>query len=328
MGADAIDKTGSPLPPETIEVCLESDAVLFGAIGLPKYDNNPAAVIRPEQGLFKLRNALQLYANIRPVKTFPSLHHLSPVKVDRLENVDFVIYRELSAGLYMGNKQINEDFNEAFDESRYNKTQVERIAHLAFQAAQKRKKKLTLVDRANVLDTSRLWRATVQQMAAAYTDVAVNYMFVDNAVVQIIINPKQFDVVLTQNMFGDILSSQASVLSGSLGVSPSASVGLSTPMFEPIHGTYPQAAGKDIANPIGSILSAALMLDYLEMPQEAALVREAVEWTQDHGFVTKDINSHSFYFTSTIGDVVCDYISKGTLNVNFGNVMLRKSTII
>jgi 3-isopropylmalate dehydrogenase len=245
-----------------------------------------------------------------------------------LEDVDFVIYRELTGGIYFGKKQVNEDYTEASDDCVYNKSEIERISHLAFQSAQKRRKKLTLVDKANVLETSRLWRKTVQEIAAGYPDVAVDYMFVDNAAMQIIINPKQFDVVLTENMFGDIISDEASVLSGSLGLLPSASVGVSTAMFEPIHGSYPQAAGQDIANPIGSILSAAMLLDYLNMNEEAKLVREAVDWTQNNGFVTKDINPQSFYFTSTVGDVVSDYVSKGSLDVNATNVVLRKSTII
>jgi 3-isopropylmalate dehydrogenase len=329
MGADSIDKKGTPLPDETVEICLQSDAVLLGAIGHPKYDNDPTAKVRPEQGLLNIRKALQLYANIRPVTTYPALHHLAPLKSDRLVDVDFVIYRELTGGIYFGKKEINEDYTEASDLCIYNKSEIERITHLAFQAAQKRRNKLTLVDKANVLETSRLWRKTVQEIAKQYNNVEVDYMFVDNAAMQIIINPRQFDVMLTENMFGDILSDEASVLTGSLGLLPSASVGVSTAMFEPIHGSYPQAAGKDIANPVGSILSAAMLLDYLEMHEEAANVREAVEWTQNEGFVTKDINADSFYFTSTIGDVVSDYIANsGSPDINYTNVKLRKSTII
>src|SRR5690242_1003758 len=290
MGADAIDKTGNPLPDETVESCLKTDAVLFGAIGHPKYDNDPTAKVRPEQGLLKLRKSLGLYANIRPVATFPSLHHLSPLKPKQLEGVDFVVYRELTGGIYFGKKELNAEGTEASDLCIYNKTEIERIAHLAFRAAQQRKKKLTLVDKANVLETSRLWRKVVQEVAGSYSDVTVDYMFVDNASMQIIVNPKQFDVILTENMFGDIISDEASVISGSLGMLPSASVGERTALFEPIHGSYPQAAGKDIANPTGSILSAALLLDHLQMNKEAALVREAVAWALDARFVTKDID--------------------------------------
>lgn len=329
MGADAIDKTGSPLPDKTIEVCLASDAILFGAIGHPKYDNDPTAKVRPEQGLLKLRKTLQLFANIRPVTTYPALQHLSPLKNKQLENVDFVIYRELTGGIYFGNKQVNEDHTWASEDCSYSKEEIERIGHLAFTSAQKRKKKLTLVDKANVLETSRLWRKVVQDMAHQYPDVEVNYMFVDNAAMQIILDPKQFDVVLTENLFGDIISDEASVITGSLGLLPSASVGKSIALFEPIHGSYPQAAGKDIANPLGSILSAAMMLDYFNMNEEAELVRKGVEWTLVHSMVTKDIDPINFYFMSTVGDLISDYVG-GRIpgSINKGNVELRKSTII
>lgn len=329
MGAVAIDKTGNPLPDETLEMCVNSDAILFGAIGHPKYDNDPTLKVRPEQGLLKLRKELGLFANIRPITTYTSLHHLSPLKSSRLRDVDFVIYRELTGGIYFGEKKLSEDQTQASDDCTYTKKEIERIAHLAFQSAQKRRKKLTLVDKANVLETSRLWRRVVQGVAHQYADVAVDYMFVDNAAMQIILNPKQFDVVLTENMFGDIISDEASVISGSLGLLPSASIGNSLALFEPIHGSYPQAAGKDIANPIGSILSAAMMLDYFEMHEEAALVREAVAWTLGNSFVTKDIDPANFYFTSTIGEMISDYISNTEHDkINSTNVELRKSTII
>lgn len=329
MGADAIDKTGNPLPDETIEICLNSDAILFGAIGHPKYDNDPSAKVRPEQGLLKIRKVLQLFANIRPVTTYPSLQHLSPLKNKQLEGVDFIIYRELTGGIYFGKKELSEDQTEASDLCIYNKIEIERIADLAFKAAQIRRKKLTLVDKANVLETSRLWRKVVQQLAPSYPDVTVDFLFVDNAAMQLILNPKQFDVILTENMFGDILSDEASVITGSLGLLPSASIGNSSALFEPIHGSYPQATGKDIANPLGSILSAAMMLDHFKLYQEAQLVREAVEWTLNNGFVTKDIDPVNSYFTSTVGDLIVDYINgriPGTVNKK--NIELRKSTII
>lgn len=329
MGADAIDKTGTPLPDETIDICLNSDAILFGAIGHPKYDNDPAAKVRPEQGLLKLRKSLQLYANIRPVTTYSSLFHLSPLKSKNIEGVDFIIYRELTGGIYFGKKETAADGSQASDDCTYTREEIERIAHLAFQHARKRKNKLTLVDKANVLETSRLWRKVVQELALQYSDVAVDYMFVDNAAMQIILNPKQFDVILTENMFGDIISDEASVISGSLGLLPSASVGKGAALFEPIHGSYPQAAGKDIANPTGSILSAAMLLDHLELKEEAELVRDAVNWTLQNSFVTKDIDPVNFYFTSTIGELICDYISgKISGTVNTENIELRKSTII
>jgi 3-isopropylmalate dehydrogenase len=329
MGAVAIDKTGNPLPDETITTCLNSDAILFGAIGHPKYDNDPAAKVRPEQGLLKLRKSLQLFANIRPVSTYISLHHLSPLKSKIIEGVDFVIFRELTGGIYFGKKELNAEGTQASDECIYSKEEIERIAHLAFQSAQKRKKKLTLVDKANVLETSRLWRKTVKEIATQYTDVTVDFLYVDNAAMQIIQNPKQFDVILTENMFGDIISDEASVISGSLGLLPSASVGSGSALFEPIHGSYPQAAGKDIANPLGSILSAAMMLDYFELTEEAELIREAVNWTLQNGFVTKDIEPINFYFTSTIGELISDYIGNRIPGrVNKENIELRKSTII
>jgi 3-isopropylmalate dehydrogenase len=329
VGADAIDKTGTALPSETIDLCLDSDAVLFGAVGHPKYDNDPNAKVRPEQGILGIRKALQLFANIRPVTTYPTLQHLSPIKAKNMEGVDFIIFRELTGGIYFGKKQTAEDGSSASDECVYTKAEIERIAHLAFQYAQKRRKKLTLVDKANVLDTSRLWRKTVQQLATQYPEVKVDYMFVDNAAMQIIINPKQFDVVLTENMFGDIISDEASVLSGSLGMLPSASVGNKTALFEPIHGSYPQAAGKDIANPTGSVLSAALMLDHFGMKEEASVIRDAVEWTLENNFVTKDIDPVNFYFTSTIGELLCDYVSgKIPGSIRKENIELRKSTII
>jgi len=329
MGACAIDKIGNPLPDETIEVCLNSDAILFGAIGHPKYDNDPSAKVRPEQGLLKLRKTLQLFANIRPVTTYPSLQHLSPLKSKHLQEVDFIIYRELSGGIYFGKKEINEDFSEASDLCVYNKIEIERIAHLAFNAAQSRRKKLTLVDKANVLETSRLWRRAVQNISKQYPDVKVDYMFVDNAAMQIILNPKQFDIILTENMFGDILSDEASVISGSLGLLPSASISNSLALFEPIHGSYPQAAGKDIANPVGSILSVALLLEYLDLYKEANAVRSAVTWTIKHGMVTKDIDPVNFYFMSTVGDLIVDHINGRIPGiVNKKNIELRKSTII
>jgi 3-isopropylmalate dehydrogenase len=329
MGADAIDKTGNPLPDETIATCLASDAILFGAIGHPKYDNDPTAKVRPEQGLLKLRKELQLFANIRPVSTYPSLQHLSPLKTKQLLGVDFVIFRELTGGIYFGKKELSEDQTYASDLCAYSKSEIERVSHLAFEYAQKRKKKLTLVDKANVLETSRLWRKVVQEIAGQYPEVTVDYMFVDNAAMQIILNPAQFDVVLTENMFGDIISDEASVLSGSLGLLPSASVGNTTALFEPIHGSYPQAAGKDIANPLGSILSAAMLLDHFQLAEEAIAVRKAVEWTLANGFVSKDIDAINNYSTTAIGDLVSDHIER---NAESGrrsnNASLNQSTII
>jgi 3-isopropylmalate dehydrogenase len=329
MGAVAIDKTGDPLPEATIESCLKSDAVLLGAIGHPRFDNDPSAKVRPEQGLLRLRKELQLFANIRPVSTYQSLYHLSPLKEKQLQDVDFIIYRELTGGIYFGKKETSEDGTSASDLCIYDKSEIERIAKLAFDAAQNRRKKLTLVDKANVLETSRLWRKTVQKIAADYPDVKVDFMFVDNAAMQIIMNPKQFDVILTENMFGDIISDEASVITGSLGLLPSSSIGQSNALFEPIHGSYPQAAGKDIANPVGSILSAAMMMDHFGLSKEANAITEAVKWALSSGFVTKDIDPVNSYFTSTIGDLVSEYISNDIpQNFNAKNMALGQATII
>ena len=329
MGAIAIDKTGNPLPDETIKICLASDAILFGAIGDPKYDNDPTAKVRPEQGLLKLRKELQLFANIRPVKTYETLQHLTPLKPRIIENVDFVIFRELTGGIYFGDKTLSADGTVATDNCSYSVAEIERIAHLAFQYAQKRRKKLTLVDKANVLETSRLWRKVVQKIAGEYKDVTVDYLFVDNAAMQIILNPAQFDVVLTENLFGDIISDEASVLAGSLGMLPSSSVGNTVALFEPIHGSYPQAKGKDIANPMGSILSAAMLLEHLAMQKEASIVRAAVDWCLSNKFVSKDIDPVNSYSTSAIGDLICEYIEKQvTGEGHVHHERLHKSTII
>ena len=266
IGAVAIDETGNPFPDETYEICLSSDAVLFGAIGDPKYDNDPKAKVRPEQGLLSMRKKLGLYANIRPVTTFKSLIHKSPLKTELVDGADFICIRELTGGIYFGEPRgRSEDGNTAYDTNIYTKEEIIRVAKLAFEYAGKRNKKLTAVDKANVLATSRLWRETIQNMAADYPDIELEYMFVDNAAMQIIQWPKRFDVMVTENMFGDILTDEASVITGSLGMLPSASVGLHTSVFEPIHGSYPQAAGKDIANPVATVLSAAMLLESLDL---------------------------------------------------------------
>jgi len=308
MGAVAIDATGNPLPDETIESCLASDAVMLGAIGDPKYDNDPTAKVRPEQGLLKLRKSLGLFANIRPVTLYPELEELSPLKIERLEGVDFVVYRELTGGLYFGEKGRNEARDVAFDNCEYSAEEIIRVSKLAFETAMVREKKLTLVDKANVLETSRLWRETVQELSRDYPEVNVEYMFVDNAAMQMIVNPAQFDVVVTENLFGDIITDEASVLSGSLGLLPSASVGNKVAMFEPIHGSYPQAAGKDIANPIATIMSVAMMLDHLKLYDEAKDIREAVSASFDAKIMSSDLTKVNPSGTKAIGDFVASKI--------------------
>lgn len=313
VGACAIDQVGNPYPDETHELCMNSDAVLFGAIGDPKYDNNPSAKIRPEQGLLAMRKKLGLYANLRPVNTFPSLIHKSPLRADLVEGADFMCVRELTGGLYFGRPQgRSEDGNTAYDTCVYTTEEVERILHLSYKYARLRRKKLTVVDKANVLCTSRLWRQIAQKIEKQYPDVETEYMFVDNAAMQIIQWPKRFDVLVTENLFGDILTDEASVITGSLGMLPSASIGIHTSVFEPIHGSYPQAAGKNIANPLATILSAAMMFEYaFELKAEGALIRKAVNASMDARIVTEDIAlGDKPSTTSQVGDWIVDYIKK------------------
>ncbi len=303
VGATAIDRVGDPFPEETFQLCMNSDAVLFGAIGDPKYDNDPKAKVRPEQGLLAMRKKLGLYANIRPVTTFSSLIHKSPLRKDLVEGADFVVIRELTGGIYFGDKGRSEDLNTAFDNCVYTRSEIERILVLGFEYAAKRNKRLTVVDKANVLATSRLWRETAQDMAPTFPDIEVDYMFVDNAAMQIIQWPKKFDVMVTENMFGDILSDEASVITGSLGLLPSASVGIHTSVFEPIHGSYPQAAGRDIANPLATVLSAAMLLELaLDLTEEAQAIRKVVDRSMEEGVVTEDISEGKPYRTSEVGD--------------------------
>jgi len=309
IGAIAIDKTGNPFPKETHQVCLDADAILFGAIGDPKYDNDPNAPVRPEQGLLAMRKALGLYANIRPITTYKVLANSSPLKAELVDGVDFVVFRELTGGIYFGQKGRSEDRNTAFDSCVYTKEEVTRITKLAFETAAKRRKRVTLVDKANVLATSRLWRETVKEYAKGFPDIELDFMFVDNAAMKIIQQPKYFDVVLTENMFGDILTDEASVITGSLGLLPSASVGEKTALYEPIHGSYPQAAGKNIANPLGAILSAAMLLQTsFGLDKEAAAIRKAVEDSLGAGFVTQDINPVKYHSTTEVGDRIAGAI--------------------
>ena len=311
VGATAIDQTGNPYPDETHELCMNSDAVLFGAIGDPKYDNDPKAKVRPEQGLLAMRKKLGLYANIRPVATFSSLLHKSPLRHDLVEGADFVAIRELTGGIYFGRPQgRSEDGKTAYDTSVYSTDEIDRIVRLGFDFAMKRRKKLTVVDKANVLATSRLWRETVQEIAPDYPEVEVEYMFVDNAAMQMIQWPKRFDVIVTENMFGDILTDEASVITGSLGLLPSASIGLYTSVFEPIHGSYPQGAGKNIANPLATILSAALMLESaFNLKEEAEIIRKAVDASLEQGKVTEDIDNTNPLSTSAVGDWIANFIT-------------------
>ena len=313
VGAAAIDATGDPYPEATHKLCMDADAVFFGAIGHPKYDNDPSAPVRPEQGLLRMRKMLGLYANIRPVSAVPSLVHASPLRADLVEGVDFVCIRELTGGLYFGRPQgRSEDGNTAYDTCVYTREEVDRIVRLAFGYAMRRRKKLTVVDKANVLATSRLWRQVAGEIAVEYPEVETEYMFVDNAAMRLIQWPRSFDVIVTENMFGDILTDEASVIAGSLGLLPSLSAGLHTSVYEPIHGSYPQAAGKNIANPLASILSAALMLEHsFELHREARIVRQAVAQSVERGFVTEDIaGGRPSFSTSQVGDRISQAIAE------------------
>ncbi|PTB96236.1 3-isopropylmalate dehydrogenase [Marivirga lumbricoides] len=310
IGAAAIDATGNPFPEATEEICKATDAILFGAIGHPKYDNDPTAKVRPEQGLLAMRKKLGLFANVRPVNSYEVLLPISPLKEEIIRGTDFVVFRELTGGIYFGEPRgRSEDGNIAFDSCVYTKHEIERIAHYAFKAAEKRRKKVTLVDKANVLATSRLWRETVTALAKQYPEITLDFMFVDNAAMKIIQNPKHFDVVLTENMFGDIITDEASVISGSLGMLPSASLGTNQSLFEPIHGSYPEVAGQNKANPIGAILSAAMLLEYaFQWHEESNLIKKAVAKTLDEGFTTEDIFKENAKGTEEVGDKIASFI--------------------
>ena len=288
------------------------DAVLFGAIGDPKYDNNPGAPVRPEQGLLRMRKGLGLYANIRPVETFPPLLHKSPLRRELVEGAGFVCIRELTGGIYFGERGRRDGGSTAFDTCTYTREEITRILKLGFEFARKRNKKLTVVDKANILESSRLWREVAREMSSSWPDVTTEYMFVDNAAMQIIQWPRNFDVLITENMFGDILTDEASVITGSMGLLPSASVGTHTSVFEPIHGSWPQAAGKNIANPVAAILSAAMMFEYaFSLPEEGRAIRDAVKDSLEEGIVTGDIagEGEMAYSTSETGDWIAARIT-------------------
>lgn len=290
IGHDAIEATGTPLPDETLSKLKNSDAILFGAVGHPKYDNDPTLKVRPEQGLLKMRKELGLYANLRPIKLFDELLHASSIKPEILKGSDILFFRELTGDVYFGEKGRKDNGNTAFDLMIYQRYEIERIAHKAFQAARTRKKKVTSVDKANVLESSRLWREVVQEIGKQYPDVTLEHQFVDAAAMKLIQNPKSFDVVLTGNLFGDILTDEASQIAGSMGMLASASVGDTVGLYEPIHGSAHDITGKGIANPLASILSAALMLDIsFGLKEEAEAILQAVEATLKAGYRTIDI---------------------------------------
>ena len=286
-GADAIDKVGDPFPEETFQTCLRADAVLFSAVGDPRYDNDPTAKVRPEQGLLAMRKGLGLYANIRPIETFDCLVHKSPLKDELVKGADFVCIRELTGGMYFGEKY--QDNDRAFDTNVYTRGEIERILRVGFEYARRRHHHLTVVDKANILASSRLWRQIAQEMAPQYPDVQTDYMYVDNASMRMIQEPKFFDVIVTENTFGDILTDEASCITGSMGLLPSASTGEHTPVFEPVHGSWPQAAGQNIANPLAQILSVAMLFEHFGLMEEGRVIREAVRASLDAHVCTPEI---------------------------------------
>lgn len=313
IGHAAIEATGSPLPEETLRNCSAADAILMGAVGHPKYDNDPDAKVRPEQGLLKIRKSLNLFANIRPIKIFDALSEASSLKPEILQGTDILFYRELTGGIYFGQRGTHPDGDHAYDTMSYTKGEVERIARMAFEAAKNRRGILHSVDKANVLDSSRMWRKTVNEIAKDYPEVKLNHMFIDNAAMQLIRDPKQFDVVLTGNMFGDILTDEASQICGSLGLLPSASLSDNIGLYEPVHGSAPDIAGKNIANPLASMLSAAMLLRHsLDLHDEARIVEESIAEILNAGFRTKDLAN-----ANTAEDKICN-------TDEIGNLVLEK----
>lgn len=307
-GADAIDKVGDPFPEETFKTCMDADAVLFSAVGDPKFDNDPTAKVRPEQGLLAMRKKLGLFANIRPVETFDCLIHKSPLKDELVRGADFICIRELTGGMYFGEKY--QDNDKAYDTNAYTRHEVERILEVAYKYAMQRRKHLTVVDKANVLASSRLWRQVAKEVALRYPEVETDYMFVDNAAMRMIQDPKFFDVMVTENTFGDILTDEGSCITGSMGLLPSASTGEHTPVFEPIHGSWPQAKGQNIANPLAQILSVAMLFEYFGLKEEGALVRKAVNASLDANVRTPEIQVEggAHYGTKEVGAWIVDYI--------------------
>lgn len=309
-GAHAIDEVGDPFPDDTFRICQEADAVLFASVGDPKYDNNPTAKVRPEQGLLAMRKKLGLYANIRPVETFDCLVHKSPLKDELVRGADFICIRELTGGMYFGEKK--EGTDEAYDTNFYSRPEVERILRVAYGYARRRRRHLTVVDKANVLASSRLWRKVAQEMMTEYPDVQTDFMYVDNAAMRMIQDPRFFDVMVTENTFGDILTDEGSCITGSMGLLPSASTGSGTPVFEPIHGSWPQGKGLNIANPLAQILSVAMLLEYFDLKEEGALVREAVNASLNANVRTPEIQVEGAprYGTREVGAWIVNYINK------------------
>lgn len=307
-GADAIDKVGDPFPEETYQICMRADAVLFSAVGDPKYDNDPTAKVRPEQGLLAMRKRLGLFANVRPVETFDCLIHKSPLKEELVRGADFICIRELTGGMYFGEKY--QDNDKAYDTNFYSRPEIERILRVGYDYARRRRKHLTVVDKANVLASSRLWRQVAKEMAGQYPDVETDFMYVDNAAMRMIQDPRFFDVMVTENTFGDILTDEGSCITGSMGLLPSASTGEHTPVFEPIHGSWPQAKGQNIANPLAQILSVAMLYEYFGLNAEGSLIRQAVNASLDANVRTPEIQVEGgeHYGTKEVGEWIVKWI--------------------
>ncbi len=310
VGACAIEACGDPYPEATHQVCMNADAVLFAAVGDLKYDNNPTLKVRPETGLLAMRKKLGLFANVRPVATFDCLLHKSPLKEELLRGADFVVLRELTGGMYFGEKY--QDKDKAYDTDVYTRPEIERILKVAFEMAMQRRKHLTVVDKANVLASSRLWRQIAKEMEPQYPEVQTDYMFIDNASMRVLTEPRFFDVIVTENTFGDILTDETSCITGSMGLQPSSSLGEHTPIFEPFHGSWPQAAGQNLANPLAQILSAAMLLEHFGLKEEGALIRKAVDASLDANVRTPEIQVEGGqkYGTREVGEWIVNYVKK------------------
>jgi 3-isopropylmalate dehydrogenase len=325
LGGVAIHKTGNPFPDETRELALQADATLLGAVGLPEFDNAPPDK-RPERGLLGIRKALGVYANLRPVRSYRALIESSPLKNELVDGTDMIIVRELTGGLYYGTPRgisgAGAD-ERAVNTMTYTRAEIERVAHMAFQVARKRRKKVTSVDKSNVLENSQLWRRVVTELSGQYPDVTLDHVLVDNCAMQLVLSPKRFDVVLTENLFGDILSDEGAVLAGSIGMLPSASIGEKRPsgawvgLYEPVHGSAPDIAGQNKANPLGAIGSVAAMLEYsFGLSEEARSVYRAIEEILNSGRITADLKPQGKpASTSEVGDAVCEALSARAASV-------------
>ena len=308
VGACAIEAVGDPYPEATHDACMRADAVLFAAVGDLKYDNDPTLKVRPETGLLAMRKKLGLYANVRPVATFDCLLHKSPLKENLLRGADFVVIRELTGGMYFGEKY--QDNDKAYDTNVYTRHEIERILKVAFEMAMTRRRHLTVVDKANVLASSRLWRQVAKEMESQYPEVKTDYMFIDNASMRVLTEPRFFDVIVTENTFGDILTDETSCITGSMGLQPSSSLGEHTPLFEPVHGSWPQAAGQNLANPLAQILSAAMLLEHFGLEREGRIIRDAVNASLDAHVRTPEIQVEGGpqYGTAEVGQWIVNYI--------------------